>query len=219
MAGKKSKGRKKPGGNSKAQQTTVSRPSPPDGIDGSPANHSKDEVDSHGARAHESSNSVPAAGGDSVAGGSFLSFLAQQSISRSGASRTAASGRRAVWAEDPATGDGPGTSADARSSSGPGSSFRDGDLRRRVGGERERDRDMGERDRDKDKGGGVPGDECHNGEGLATSPLIKLSAEKQWSWLSYSTKQFRLFAQESPPMLDVGADEVRLQILCAVVVA
>ncbi|CAN0506875.1 unnamed protein product, partial [Ectocarpus sp. 8 AP-2014] len=34
----------------------------------------------------------------------------------------------------------------------------------------------------------------------------------QWSWLGFSAKQFRSFAQEFPPMLDVGAEEVRLKI-------
>ncbi|CAM9979565.1 unnamed protein product, partial [Scytosiphon promiscuus] len=56
------------------------------------------------------------------------------------------------------------------------------------------------------------GDHCHNGEALCRSPYIRSSARKQWSWLGYSAKQFRSFAQEFPPTLDVAADEVRLKI-------
>lgn len=56
----------------------------------------------------------------------------------------------------------------------------------------------------------APGDRCHNGESLCKSPYVMQSAGKEWSWLGYSAKQFRSFAMEFPPALDVGADEVRV---------
>ncbi|CAM9254857.1 unnamed protein product, partial [Ascophyllum nodosum] len=56
------------------------------------------------------------------------------------------------------------------------------------------------------------GDHCHNGESLSGSPYLRQSAARQWSWLGYSAKQFRSFAQECPPALDVGADQVRAKI-------
>ncbi|CAM9738864.1 unnamed protein product [Ectocarpus fasciculatus] len=101
---------------------------------------------------------------------------------------------------------------------GGGGDFRHTNGGSSSSGDRERDRDTGERDRDKDGGsrglggGGIGGDDCHNGESLCRSPYIRSSAGKQWSWLGYSAKQFRSFAQEFPPMLDVGAEEVRLKI-------
>lgn len=99
---------------------------------------------------------------------------------------------------------------DSRVSNGPGGT-RDGEWRRKLLGERERDKkEAGEREREKEKG---PGDECHNGERLGRSPLVCQSAEKEWSWLAYSAKQFRLFAQEFPPTLDIRADEVSFFIL------
>ena len=54
------------------------------------------------------------------------------------------------------------------------------------------------------------GDRCHNGASLCKSPYVMQSARKEWSWLGYSAKQFRSFAMEFPPALDVGADEVRV---------
>lgn len=101
-------------------------------------------------------------------------------------------------------------------------------------GEQERDRDLADRDRDKDRGnssanhtnssgsssGGSGsnhtrgqaggGDQCHNGESLGRSPYIRQSADRDWPWMGYTTKHFRSFAQEFPPTLDVGADEVIL---------
>ena len=53
------------------------------------------------------------------------------------------------------------------------------------------------------------GDRCHNGESLRKSPYVMQSAGREWSWLGYSAKQFRSFAMEFPPVLDVSADEVR----------
>lgn len=135
------------------------------------------------------------------------SFPAHQTSSGSGVRRAAGSGVRAVWAENGTRegGSPASSSADPRPTSGPAGS-REGEWRRKPQGERERDkRDTGEREREKDKG---PGDECHNGERLGRSPFVRLSSEKEWSWLSYSTKQFRAFAQEFPPTLDIGADEV-----------
>lgn len=66
------------------------------------------------------------------------------------------------------------------------------------------DRDSGERDK-----GGFPGDHCHNGESLSGSPYLSQAATREWPWMEYSAKQFRLFAQEYPPVLDVGADQAR----------
>lgn len=77
---------------------------------------------------------------------------------------------------------------------------READWWRRATG----DRDSGERDR-----GGAPGDHCHNGESLSGSPYLSQAATRKWPWMEYSAKQFRLFAQEYPPVLDVGADQVR----------
>lgn len=126
--------------------------------------------------------------------------------SGSGVPRAAGTGVRSAWAENgsresPSRAGG----AESRAVSGPGGS-REGEHRRKAGGERDRDkRDTGEREREKDKG---PGDDCHNGERLDGSPFVRQSAEKEWSWPRYSTKQFRAFAQEFPPTLDVGVDEV-----------
>lgn len=80
------------------------------------------------------------------------------------------------------------------------SNGREADWWRRAAG----DRDSGERDR-----GGLPGDHCHNGESLSGSPYLSQAATREWPWIGYSAKQFRLFAQEYPPVLDVGADQVR----------
>lgn len=94
------------------------------------------------------------------------------------------------------------------------SGWRDVDWRRRALGERERERErdtMGERDREKDNSSGrgvSTEDDYHNGEPLRRSPYIRHSAQREWSWLGYSSKQFRSFVQEFPPTLDVGADEV-----------
>lgn len=85
------------------------------------------------------------------------------------------------------------------------------DSWRRRGLLGERDRDMGDRDRDKEKGGSGGsggGDQCHNGQSLSRSGFVRESAGKEWSWLGYSAKQFRSFAQEFPPTLDAGVDEV-----------
>ena len=79
-----------------------------------------------------------------------------------------------------------------------GSGGCEADWRRRPSGDRDTG---GDRDR-------PAGDHCHNGESLSGSPYLRQSAARQWSWLGYSAKQFRSFAQECPPALDVGADQV-----------
>lgn len=97
----------------------------------------------------------------------------------------------------------------AADGSRPSGAEEDKDSWRRRGLLGERDRDMGDRDRDKEKGGS-PGDQCHNGESLSRSTFVRESAGKDWSWLGYSAKQFRSFAQEFPPALVVGVDEVSM---------
>lgn len=197
MAGKKGKGKKKPGGK------VSSRPPPPaDGRgDASLATGACEPGDAKSG----STQSVDITGAGSV-------DSSQLSPAGSAASRLAACGADG-GTRDAAAGSG-GSSLDGRGSNGPGGYSRDSEWRRRLSaGERDRERDAGDRDKDKEKGSG-PADECHNGEGLTRSPLVKLSAEKEWSWLSYSTKQFRSFAQEFPPMLDIGVDEVSCFCVC-----
>lgn len=75
---------------------------------------------------------------------------------------------------------------------------READCRRRPSGDRDTG---GDRDRPAE-------DHCHNGESLNGSLYLRQSATRQWSWLGYSAKQFRSFAKECPPALDIGADQV-----------
>lgn len=201
MAGKKGKGKKKPGGK-------VSSRSPP-------ASDGRGDISlATGAGEPIDGKSGIAWGDTRSPAGAILDVYSQQWPAVSGASRRAAAGVDGGTRDAAASSGGSGS--DVRGSNGPGGYSRDPDWPRRISAlERERERDAGDRDKEKEKGSG-PGDECHNGEGLGRSPLVKLSAEKDWSWLSYSTKQFRSFAQEFPPTLDIGMDEVGFCACCGV---
>lgn len=206
MAGKKSKGKKKPGGGGSGSNRSSSRPPPPQepAIALSPAASTAtlDRTENRkNGPSWSTDNSASAAGG-----------LAESSA--------AAQLSRELWwggyaGREAVAGGGGGSGADGRgSSNGFGTFSRELDGRRRLmAGERERG-DLGDRDSNKDSSNRegrpkAPPDGCHNGEGLGTSPQVQMFAQKEWSWQNYSTKQFRSFVQEFPPVLDIGADEVR----------
>lgn len=212
MAGKKGKGKKKSG------KPSPSRHQAGDANGGSSL--ARRDEDSRASAASIAAATSSEAGSNSILAldappNSLLSPRPQPSGSGVLRPSGTGTGRRSVWPEnllrETASA---GAGFESRgSTNGPtgGMGSRDAEWRRKSSslGERERERDMGDRDRDKEKGG--PGDECHNGERLGRSPIVRHSADKDWPWLAYSTKQFRSFAQEFPPTLDVGMDEVSIK--------
>ncbi|CAM9752906.1 unnamed protein product, partial [Choristocarpus tenellus] len=71
-----------------------------------------------------------------------------------------------------------------------------------VSGDRDR-----ERDRDK-----TATDECHNGQWLGGSLGIRQAAERRWMWQGFTAKQFKAFAQEFPPSLEISLDEIHARV-------